>query len=779
MTWQPSSVVEEEWGWIQVVIGGRQRNMFRGAHTMIEEYSLEEPYTYGPATLLFPSIYEFDVLGEGDLDWLHPNAHVELNRIGPEGNRRKTLWAGFVMLWDQGPEGCRVSCGGAFSGRLGIWQHRVPLVDKERDVLDHVTREVWSGKGQGGMTYTPHVQSGISTRKRGSRSQTALDFLDEMLAEAQTADGGQWTIYKKSGMRHFSAKLKDRTTQDATVHVGGRGVVVNLRKDPTANPNVMYGEGVASNGGRWGGTVYPNLLPETLPAYPYTDTSRDVVLGDTDDTVDRWGQIRVWHVELASNGRYSWFPSDRDGVTMAVYGQDSVEACEKLQEDVGLPVTGRLDYATWQATWQNGLNGSDLSGAHYSPLAYGPGLHRFRTNINGSVIGRDPNFDPQAMRVEGFLSFGEGVRKERGRKDAKKIVTKNANPGWYGTIDLTCDPEEMSRLELEAGMNIRPRRWASGPTGQGPLLHIAGITVRPEDEGCPVSLTVDERARDLLTVAQIIQRDREARQDPAKNILNQRRQSTTSHDSFVGWDSEAGAGLVPHRQVHGGRWTIIKVVGAQFGRLIGIDVHTDHPRRLAVAIFGNEVHAELLNNIIPDPLTEVVVGDAGYVKRGQVSAAAWDILLDNAWYQDGDDGLDALYPPSAYGGSVIWGDVTTAEWNALLIAGWGGKADDGQEALYRPDPARKYAPFNLPRIQDVLEDRQWLESWGGPEQAAGYWPGQETNERGEKKHPLTGRLRDSASAEFASGQAPWLWMAVYVDGEDTNISGRLYAASEE
>lgn len=711
MPWQPTSAVAEEWGWIQICVGGKQVNTFRGAPTLVQEYQLEEPYGYGPATLRFPAVTEFDALGAGELSWLAPGRGVELHHVNPAGTRAKTLWAGFMLQLDveadEGTGGLTAYCVGALSGRLGVRAHHPHLTQGERDVFQGITRDIrgpWGSPGLSFPFWAYHATGNtITTRKRGARSQTALDFADEMLAYAQT-ETDQWTIRRVPGtVRNFEPALKDRTTLHATVHAGGRGVSLRLRHDPSLAPNVMYGEGVAIDGCRWSGTVYPDLFPEQTPPYPYTDTGRAVALGDTDDTVDVFGSISIWHIELAYNGRYPWGRPDTH--PFGTWNANSVKTLRKLQRDMGVAVTGVLDSTTWPLAWTPGVNGSDLSGARYDPLAYGhPNLRQHFLSKNGSFLAKNENYDRSILRVDGFTSYGEGVDKDEAERDAEIVTARNMDPGWFGTLTLRADPEQMHRLDLREGMNVRLRRFGAGAAGTGPLLHVAGIRVRPEDDGCPVELTVDTEARDLLTVTQIIQRAQEAKQDPAKNILNQRRRSAISADSFIGWDCEAGAGQIPLRKVQGGQWTIIKVVGAQFGRLIGIDLQTVNSnnqnvtRRYCVAVFGDPVTAPWLDSRIPAPLT--------------------------------------------------------------------ARADN-------------YAPFDVPAIQDDLEAKQFLEAWGGPNQAAGYWPGYEQNENGATAHPVTGRLVDSASAEFASRQAPWLFMGVWIAGADCYLRGRLFAASEE
>jgi peptidoglycan hydrolase-like protein with peptidoglycan-binding domain len=59
-------------------------------------------------------------------------------------------------------------------------------------------------------------------------------------------------------------------------------------------------------------------------------------------------------------------------------------------------------------------------------------------------------------------------------------------------------------------------------------------------------------------------------------------------------------------------------------------------------------------------------------------------------------------------------------------------------------------------------------AWGGEGQAAGYYPGRESDE-----DPKTGVLVDDSTWYYESYHAPWLWVAIWC--EDTNyVTGRFY-----
>lgn len=61
-------------------------------------------------------------------------------------------------------------------------------------------------------------------------------------------------------------------------------------------------------------------------------------------------------------------------------------------------------------------------------------------------------------------------------------------------------------------------------------------------------------------------------------------------------------------------------------------------------------------------------------------------------------------------------------------------------------------------------------AWGGKDQAAGYYPGSESED-----DSLTGTHIDNASWYFHSKQSPWIWLAIWVQSPAVNyFHGRLF-----
>lgn len=76
---------------------------------------------------------------------------------------------------------------------------------------------------------------------------------------------------------------------------------------------------------------------------------------------------------------------------------------------------------------------------------------------------------------------------------------------------------------------------------------------------------------------------------------------------------------------------------------------------------------------------------------------------------------------------------------------------------------------------DELDDLGMLQAWGWGAQPAGYYPNSYSNPDGQSSAPITGRMVDEASWDFASESSPWIWVAA-IATHSCFIEGRLFGA---
>lgn len=328
--------------------------------------------------------------------------------------------------------------------------------------------------------------------------------------------------------------------------------------------------------------------------------------------------------------------------------------------------------------WRNTIYDPTFGdGSYFAPLVYDP-----------AVIPDDPAFDRAKPRIEEFTSYGEGIDLAQGIETAERQYLRENAVGWHGTITLTADPEQgpegtaESRFEMRINENIRIDNFQGGSV----QLHVVQVAV--DDESETVTLTVDSKARDALTLAQIRQNLAKDAVDPLKRYRHYRN-SRNVEDRIHLFDCEAGGGVVPATALSAGLWTVLQVPFGEYGELVRTDFQTTPAARFSMAVFDESISPSVLASAMPNgPLTADANGKN-----------PWD----------------------------VW-------------------------------------PEALPPV---------IVAWGGPSQAAGYWPGQNSDDT----PVVTGRLVDDATWSYAAPTPPWLWVAFWAETA-TSIAGRFYPGVE-
>ena len=191
--------------------------------------------------------------------------------------------------------------------------------------------------------------------------------------------------------------------------------------------------------------------------------------------------------------------------------------------------------------------GQDLAGTTYSGMQVtSDGKTTFFEPFSAlpqvyPAADTNPRLLPYMMRKESMLQIPQGIDEISAREIATNQIRKHADPGFTGSITLTTDPlrndKPFSRLLVRAGDTI----LVKGLLGTDILFHISQATVNVEDE--TVSLTVDSKFRDALTVAEVAARTRDAL-DPVR-LLQTGRYSVTIQDLIKPWSYSDGSGVIP------------------------------------------------------------------------------------------------------------------------------------------------------------------------------------------------------------------------------------------
>ena len=582
---------------------------FRGGFTKILTDRREEPF--GDATMSFelPNVSSMDSYPDDEdhpLWFLINRANVQIELVKSDGSST-IVWTGHVVATDTGNSESspnkRLDCVGSLFQASTDRMHPPPFLDPT-DVGTLMSRALTAVTSRRYPVISA-VATGIMSRQRGSWADSPLAFVQSLLSTAWTSGGNQWTIAKIEGSRRsYEIRLK-KTTPEWTVTNGAHGVSVDLTRDGSAIRNVIYGHGVGPDGNAWFNYKYPNLHSDTAPEYPFASPSSVITIGTTDGDTTSGDGVSVWQRRARDLG----YKLAIDGV----FNTSDAEVARYVQRRFGASVDGVVGPQTWNATFGVGSNSGDLSSVIRLPLAADPRTQRYLYNGDGSVAGENPEFDGNVLIYADDVDFGAGITRAEGIVSAQQIVDRESEPGLTGRIVLTQDPRENSRMLIPPGDKIT----LVGYEGADRVLHITAVE-RDWQTGT-VTLDVDEKSRDAMTVAQIRTRDKEARRDPARRPGNPNRRSRLDVDQVVPFDGESGAGVIPKLALYGGLWTVIRIPVSETGRVAKMHLEAGSP--FAIAFFGAPITPAHLVSYVGNPLAS----DAPFEPHERELDAHWFI----------------------------------------------------------------------------------------------------------------------------------------------------------
>lgn len=743
----PDSLSEGEWGTLRIEAGavwdctggtavlttaGTDITTVNDVPTLVESLSWGSPYGETTGQISLPELAPFD---DPTAIGLIAGGNLDIYRVLPAslavayGTAEVPYWHGIVASLEMA-DGAGMQSSwtaqltGALYGEASLRAHQPYTLDQSQDV------GTWAGRALSPLDYArplPPYQrftfegatTNINVRCRGSRGQSVIDYLDELLALAQDATNGQWTIARafrtQTGPggsisvprpRHYYLASVPQSMgsaiQQNTVFAGGYGIGLSLSKDVTETPTAIYGEGVHPidssdlSGSRWRNSKWP-MLTTTPPAYPdRVGTASTYPIQSPDDDADFTTDVIT---QVQSQLRAGGWPDVR--ITGA-WDADTTTGLNALWASLGSAQDSQIaSDGDWDLIFGTGTGYTDGSG-YFAPLVDANPYYRYAAD--GDVIGTATGYDPTMLRVDQTLSYGEGIPKSRAIKHATRVVN-TGEVEWIGSITLTSDPTDengtgRSRLDIREGGWVQVNNLSGGTYEQ---FHISAVTVAPESDGFPVTLTVSQSPYALLDLVTRIERNKAAKSDPARSFYNQRTQVVRPFRSAVGWDAESGAGLIRGFAAAGSAWTVSRIVGSQFGSIASLRVDADPACGYAFAVFGGSVAGTALDALIPNPLAAVGTADGSYP----------------SWWSHPD--------------------------NQDTLAGWG-----------------------------------FIEAWGDSDEYAGYYPGAYSIGTTVAGGSVTGALEDAGPWTFASLEPPFLWVAVWPKTSGTaTVSGAMRIVVEE
>lgn len=191
-------------------------------------------------------------------------------------------------------------------------------------------------------------------------------------------------------------------------------------------------------------------------------------------------------------------------------------------------------------SWKNAQISPDGTRTDYLPLAFGAEDYPYQGN---------PTLDLSKIIREAYVQYGTGFDQASATVSAQQNRIRNSSTGWSGTITLQSDPStELLRWLIRSGMTVRFQGFA-GTGASGVNFHIAQVE-RDVSASGQVTLTVDTKYRDLLTVNEALARNR----DPLTAVLQLQagQASQLVEDVMAPWNYAAGSGCIPN----GAKWPI-------------------------------------------------------------------------------------------------------------------------------------------------------------------------------------------------------------------------------
>jgi hypothetical protein len=201
-------------------------------------------------------------------------------------------------------------------------------------------------------------------------------------------------------------------------------------------------------------------------------------------------------------------------------------------------------------------------------------LGKYDFSATGQLRGLNGNHDASVQRISEVVDPANAQNFGQIETLAKSYI--QTGPNWAGTIttqhgfiegehnpgDLFDESMIVSNRDVRPGMNLWVPNWQGGT-----LFHISGVDV--SDNGFVVRLMVDTRARDSLTLSEILDRNEANRISPTKQFRLER-SSSFNKTQVLGWTGRLGGKVDADVFLTGGQWTIIPVLAADQGLALQI-----------------------------------------------------------------------------------------------------------------------------------------------------------------------------------------------------------------
>lgn len=601
-------------GRTRIVVGSVDVTYFRDTPTPMPRYMLTEPFAYGATSIQFPQIhagYEAGAFGTGDLSWIREGARVTISRVfdsAPE----EIDYVGRLISVECYGRVVNIDVGGEFSGPASLLEVPNQMYRSLRDV----GRWASLAAASTGLTFDPWFGPDTDIMLTQVGGQTLLAWAQYVNTMSQDANGLQRSMMPTTwGSGTWGFGVKDYTTKHYTAFNDDTRAALQVTRDASEAPNVIYGTGITPEGERITNAKWPHVFAGDTPDYPIAGGTAFGV-GTTDaDTVNGDG-ITILYTNLRELGYLAW-----EVANTGVYTATIAAAVNKLKADAGLTQNGQMTVSAWDALFDNDVVGYTINGAYIAPLAEDPRVREWNRSASGAILGRNSLYDPTILRVERTIDFGAGITKAAMIAYAQGIIARSVSmKNWVGSLRLVGFGVFSGAHDNEVGLTaddivpyraIRPGTniWLPYFDG-GTLFHISGCEV--DDTG--VTLTIDTQARDLLEVRAIAERDVDSRRQPVREWMAQN-QTKKPSTAMVAYDE--GFGIIDRkRPLKAGQWNKVPVIMGQQGQVgrTRLRMLNDKPECAAMVLTRDKTPTQVFNKV-GNPL---VISDQSWLEKESV-----------------------------------------------------------------------------------------------------------------------------------------------------------------
>jgi len=497
--------------------------LFREIATQISDYSKSDPF--GDKSLQFnlPQISSLDTLGIGDLWWCKPWSDINLYWIPKDDEALLQAWVD--KLEDDG------------------------YAPDSEDTLLYAQQLISEGQYPAGYDF--------------NRTLVWAGFIASFARESSESSSSL-KIECKGALYQLDNYVSQPTNPVRPVPYE---IIIKDAFSRSDKPDLKTKELTTTFPSNWT-TTAPTYAPELNYLAPLEVNPGDKWSGLATRSTGDWSPLLTGYVQNLLSVMYTgtgsqWTITNKNGREPHLFVRERINNpdSETLFVDVISPgVTASLSQDFSQVANVVYGQGKDYAGSEFSNAVGIVPSNGENTMKSSETVAYDPfiaipkvypassdnlKYDPSSIRKEVHQTFQDGLTYVEATEVARQYLTRFSEPGWVGNITLKIDPvldtnKIFARFLIQPGMRIVLKNFNGSE--KTIMFHIADVSINVDS--ATVSLTVDTKYRDLLTIEEVRERGRDALE--IRRFLKNNRLRLPFDDYLKPWDYNQGSGLIPY-----------------------------------------------------------------------------------------------------------------------------------------------------------------------------------------------------------------------------------------